>query len=133
MQGFIRNPKTGWRNIGQETIILDFQKKRLIGLNESAGWIWSQLEVPRTSTWLASHFAGITEQPKESTVCQFLQEMVELELLIQQRFEMKEEPASLKEFSLKPGILWQEPLQQVAGTCALVSGQSILCNQAPFS
>ncbi len=128
-----RAAHTAWRTIADETVVLDLENKRMLGLDPAAAFVWQTLEamedLPAMRRAMGSPPAfGIEE------VETFLNELVDLGLVERREPEKRspvalEAPAELE----APRILWQETVEQVAATCAFLPGQSPLCNQVPMS
>ena len=127
--------RAAWRTVGDETIVLDLETKRMYGLNESAAFLWQTIS---TMEDFDSMLQAMTRAESPSfgaeILAAFCDELVELGLMEEGRSEQPvsvviDPPADLE----PPRILWQETLERVAASCAFLPGQNSLCNQVPVS
>ncbi|MEM9556089.1 MAG: PqqD family protein [Acidobacteriota bacterium] len=149
---FRRAPHTAWRQVDDETILVDLAGHRMLGLDAVGGALWHHLDAPRTLDALIEHVVESTAKgapkdavaghgiPGRESVGRFLEQLVALGVLeIEGRDPSSEsvEPTprsgSPEPDGAGPRILWQEEIAQVAASCAFLPGQNALCNSAPFS
>lgn len=130
-----RARQTAWRTIADEMVLLDLERKRMVGLNPTAAFVWQTLdEMADSEAMLRALAAGGRPAFGIRELDAFLEKLVALGLA--QRGEPeKREPAAFEppEDLEPPRILWQETVEQIAATCAFMPGQSELCNQVPFA
>ncbi len=131
-----RAEHTAWRDLGDETVVVDLTAQRMIGLNPTAGTLWQALDGTRSLERLAEDLSlpGLAELER------FCAELEELGLLEAGAPASGEETAvaplpaaAERQPPTAPAVLWQEPIQQAGASCAFFPTQSPLCNQAPFS
>ena len=142
-----RARRTAWRAIAGETILLDLEHKRMAGLNPAAAALWLALESPASLDELSATTAGDGGTAIDKRhISVFLEELVGLGLAEEQppgpeacdprRAEVARvtspDPGPADELD-PPRVLWQEDVEQIAGTCAMFPSQNPICNQAPFS
>lgn len=129
---YVRAAHTAWRRIGEETVILDQKRHRLVALNSAGGDLWHWLDAPREADNLVS--GDISE------IRSFLENLADLGLLDRTNDACEPRPANddvpeTAGADGEPAILWQEAVQNAAQTtaCAFLSGQNPLCDSVPFS
>lgn len=120
-----------WRKVGDEMIVIHLANHRIFGLDRSAGHIWEALAEPTDLEALEGLVADAT--PEAGTVVdavhRFLTDMAGEGLVeLEGDLNPAEDNPTVVEF---PRIEWREDLQQFAGQCHLVPGQSHQCNQQP--
>ncbi|MEN8164519.1 MAG: PqqD family protein [Acidobacteriota bacterium] len=120
-----------WRKVGDEMVVIHLARHRIFGLDCAAGLIWESLSEPQdmeTLEAIASEGA-----PKGADVVDavhlFVADLAE-EGLVEVAGQLPEACKSDNLVSF-PRIEWREELQQFAGQCHLVPGQSWQCNQHP--
>ena len=135
-----RARKTAWRTIADETVLLDLERKRMYGLNPAAARIWLALESAGDTCELLEMTVGEAEPSfGEEDVATFLDQLVSFGLIEDRRQDAGEPapdaaPLPIESEALKPPkVVWQEDVEQIAGTCAMFPSQSPICDQAPFS
>ena len=122
-----------WREIDQEVIIIHLSERKMYGLNEIGGRVWSALAEPSTLEELG---AILAEDQSESTsvieaVERFVNDLAE-EGLVTTDVPLKQNgtEAEIVDFPA-PKIEWREEIRQFAGQCHFQAGQSHQCNQHP--
>ena len=122
-----------WREIDEETIIIHLSERKMFGLNEIGGRMWSALSEPSTIEGLG---ALVKEDGSNTTniidaVERFIYDLAE-EGLVTSDEPLSERgcTAEVVDISL-PKIAWQEEIRQFAGQCNFQAGQSLQCNQQP--
>ena len=132
-----RSRQAAWRTIGDETVLLDLEKKQMYGLNPTAAFIWQTLEASADLDAMLQALAAGGTSPGfgRDEIEAFLAELLDLGLAretatqVVPREAPVEPPAELE----PPRILWREEVEQIAGTCAFLPATNPLCTQAPFS
>lgn len=128
-----RTQGVAWRKVGDEMVVIHLSRHRIFGLHGAAGRIWEALSEPQEIETLRAIAAE--DAARESNVIdavdRFVADMAG-EGLIEVAGELPEieESENVVEFT-PPRIEWREELQQFAGLCHLVPGQSHQCNQHP--
>ena len=120
-----------WRKVGDEMVVIHLARHRIFGLDGIAGRIWEALSEPQDMETLE---AIVSEGAPEGAdvidaVHLFVADLAE-EDLVDVAGEL---PKVFKSDNLVafPRIECREELQQFAGQCHLVPGQSWQCNQPP--
>ena len=132
MTTYRRAEHTAWRGLGEETVVVDLTANEMYGLNPTAGYLWQALDGSLSLDVLAERLDSVSLAQLES----FCAELARLKLLEEagpgprEVVETEAEPPSPSE---PPAILWHEPIQQAAATCAFLPAQNPLCTAAPFS
>lgn len=126
-----RNQGVAWRKVGDEMVVIHLARHRIFGLDGTAGRIWESLSEPQdleTLEAIASKGAPMGADVING-VHLFVADLAE-EGLVDVAGELSEAPKgdTVVDF---PRIEWREELQQFAGQCHLVPGQSHQCNQNP--
>ncbi len=131
-----RSRQTAWRTIGDETVLLDLEKKQMYGLNPTAAFVWQTLDsMPDSDAALeALRRTGVSPELERDEIETFLEELLDLGLVVEAEPGERpgadvEPPAELE----APKILWREEVEQIAGTCAFLPAMNPLCIQAPFA
>ncbi len=126
-----RNQGVAWRKVGDEMVVIHLARHRIFGLDGIAGRIWEALSEPQdVETLEAIASEGMPEGADViDAVHLFVADLAD-EDLVDVAGELPEASKSenVVEF---PRIEWREELQQFAGQCHLVAGQSHQCNQHP--
>ncbi len=127
-----RAEHTAWRDLGDETVVVDLTANEMYGLNPTAGYLWQALDGTVALAVLADRLDSVALDQIES----FCAEMVQLKLLE----EAKPAPRAVAETETvppspadPPALLWHESIRQAAATCAFLPAQNPLCTVAPFS
>ncbi len=126
-----RNQGVAWRKVGDEMIVIHLARHRIFGLDGAAGRIWDALSEPQDLEILEEI---AREGAPEGTdvidaVHLFVSDLAD-EDLVEVAGQL---PEASKDDNVVafPRIEWREELQQFAGQCHLVPGQSHQCNQHP--
>ncbi|MEM8962599.1 MAG: PqqD family protein [Acidobacteriota bacterium] len=129
-----RGTHTAWRQIGDDTVVLDLRGKRMFGLNASAGAIWHALDNVESIDALADVFGDLDRSAIEAFVDQLGEHglLAEGPVAVQDDLPFSEPVAPLVDLT-PPAIIWSEAIPKVAATCAFLPGESDLCNQVPTS
>ncbi len=127
-----RAEHTAWRCLGDETVVVNLAANEMYGLNPTAGYLWEALDGSLGLEVMAGRLDPVTLDQLES----FCDGLVQLKLLEEagagpQAVAAAEVAAPSP--AQPPAILWHEPIQQAAATCAFLPGQNPLCTVAPFS
>ncbi len=136
-----RAEHTAWRDLGDETVVVDLTAHQMFGLNPTAGYLWQALDGTVSLERLAEELAAVGGRVELADLERFCAELVELALLAAADPAPREEAAALppppeaaeRQPPTAPAILWREAIRQAAGTCAFLPTMSPLCNQVPFS
>jgi len=122
-----------WREIDQETVIIHLSERKMYGLNESGGRMWSALSKPNTIEGLGLILAE--DEAERSNVIEAVERFIND--LAQEGLVTSDEPlagrgpeAEVVDITL-PKIEWREEIRQFAGQCNFQAGQSLQCNQQP--
>ena len=126
-----RNQGLAWRKVGDEMVVIHLARHRIFGLDGTAGRIWEALSEPQdieTLEAIASEGA-----PKGADIIDavhlFVADLADEDLVdVAGQLPKAERDENIVDF---PRIEWREELQQFAGQCHLVPGQSHQCNQHP--
>ena len=71
---YTRNARIAWQIIDGEAVLVDLVRGDTLGLNETGGWIWSQLDdhsVDEITTQLSSRF-GVAPAEAQRDVAEFI-------------------------------------------------------------
>ncbi len=141
-----RSPQTAWRTIADEAVLLDLEKKQMYGLNETAAFIWQNLEraADLDAILQALTAGGAAPAFGRGELEAFVGELVDLGLVEKvtgagdRSDAVIEQPASTSPHGADatrepPSILWREEVEQIAGTCAFLPAMNPLCTQVPFA
>lgn len=127
-----RAAHTAWRTIADETVVLDLESKRMLGLNPAAAFVWQTLEAMEDCEAMRRAMGSPDFGTEEIEA--FLSELEALGLVLREKPEKPAPVAIEAPLELEaPRILWQEKVEQIAATCAFLPAQNPLCNQVPFS
>ncbi len=126
-----RTQGVAWRKVGDEMVVIHLARHRIFGLDLAAGRIWEALSEPQEIDTLE---AIVAEDAPEglnviNAVHRFVADLAAEELVeIGGELLENEDGGDVVDF---PRIEWREELQQFAGQCHQVPGQSHQCNQHP--
>lgn len=135
---YVRTRRLAWREIGNETVVVDLGRRRAHSLNESGSVLWHQLEQPRSVDELIAAL-GDESQSVETVrkeVTAFVDELSDTGLI---RVVEPETPATPEAESspskapyIPPRIAWTEGMQTcvLQGSCAYAPTFSN-CESAP--
>jgi len=107
-----------WREIGGETFVVDLKSKRMFGFNPVGARVWQAVvdgEGPRHA--------------EQADVAAFLDELSELGLV--EGHEPSSELTASPPGFVPPRVEWREELRSFGFSCALLEGQSPVCDQIP--
>ena len=122
-----------WRKVGDEMVVIHLARHRIFGLDSTAERIWESLEEPQSLATLGEIASSdLPEEPNViDAVGRFVADLAEEGLVdIEGEGFDATYGDNVVDF-VKPRIEWREDLQQFAGQCHLVPGQSHQCNQHP--
>jgi hypothetical protein len=110
-----RAKNVAWRRIGEQTVIVNLGRRRMLAVNEAGGAVWEALA------------EGAPAFPGEAAP--FLADL-ETEGVVERLGvdEAGASPAAPPGWS--PTVVWREELNHFGG-CSFVAGQGDLCNQNP--
>ncbi len=110
-----------WRKLGDETIVINLEKKMMYGLNAEAGELWEALE--------AGLDLNADSRAADESVTVFISD------LLAEGLASGDVPPSTGPVSSASGprLLWKEEVQQFAGGCGFQAGQGGICDNAPLS
>jgi hypothetical protein len=124
--GYRRATHVAWRQVGDETVLLDLHRNRIFGLNAPGGTLWAALHERGDA------IQRLEGAPGESARA-FLAELAAAGLVEESTTPLTVvtdcQPPSLPE-GARPAIAWQEGLELIAASCALHSAQP-LCDPQP--
>lgn len=126
-----RTQGLAWRKVGDEMVVIHLARHRIFGLNGTAGRIWEALQdVHDIESLKAIAEEGVNEGAEViDAVHHFVADLADEGLVdIAGELPEIETAGNVVDF---PRIEWREELQQFAGQCHLVPGQSHQCNQHP--
>jgi hypothetical protein len=105
-----------WRRMGEETVIVNLARRRMLAVNEAGGAVWDALA------------EGASVLPGEAAP--FLADL-EAEGIVE-RLGVDEAGAAV---AVPPGwaptVVWREELNHFGGACALLPAQGGPCSQNP--
>jgi hypothetical protein len=126
--GYCRAQHVAWRKVGDETVLVDLQRNRIFGLNQSGGTLWAALDECGGAVSSAPGAPG-------EAVRAFLLELAAAGLVDEvvgpRAATPVTQPPTLPE-DAPPMIAWQEELETFAAACATIPGHP-LCNPQPTS
>ena len=111
-----RVENVAWRRIGEETVIVNLGRRRMLAVNEAGGTVWEALA--RGAAVSAGEAAPFLEDLEAEGVVE--------------RLAGTDEAAAALPPGGAPGVVWREDLQHFGG-CSFVSGQGGPCDQNPFN
>lgn len=126
-----RKQGLAWRKVGDEMVVIHLARHRIFGLNGTGGRIWEALQETQDIEDLGAIAAEAVDDGSEviDAVHRFVGDLVEEDLVdVVGSVPETEGAGNVVGF---PRIEWREELQQFAGQCHLVPGQSHQCNQHP--
>lgn len=128
-----RKQGLAWRKVGDEMVVIHLSRHRIFGLPGTASEIWEALTEPQEIDDLEAIVAGGAPEGANviDAVSRFVADLAD-EDLVEFAGEMPKtvDGENVVDFE-GPQIEWREELQQFAGQCHLVPGQSHQCNQHP--
>lgn len=129
-----RKQRLSWRRVGEQTVVVDSEGKRLYGLNASGGEIWHALDGEQPVGALADLFEGTTDDERRAAIEGFL-EALEREGLVDRTLEAVGEAGAIEARVawMAPEVAWREEIQTFARACAFHPGQNLICNTNPRS
>jgi hypothetical protein len=109
---FQRVKNVAWRRMGDETVIVNLGRRRMLAVNKAGGDLWDRLAAaaavaPADAAYVADLEAeGVVEQVEG------------------------DEPGAPSPGSAAgaPAVLWRETLSHFGGACALMPAESETCN-----
>lgn len=128
-----RAKNVAWRRIGDETVIVNLDRRRMLALNESGAAVWDSLvevvERPATD----SRTGNATEPAENEELAEFLTDL-EQEGVLERTDEMPVGPIALLNHGaarMPPAVVWREELHRFGGSCGMLPTQSPLCDAKP--
>jgi len=128
-----RSDRVAWRSVDGETIVIHLGRRRLFGLDHLGGLVWQALETAKSLEELGTLVSGAHHErgdhaPSTIDIFAFVSDLLAEDLILC----TEATPVStVAPSSRGPKIEWREEIQQFAGQCHLVYGQSHQCNQHP--
>lgn len=127
-----------WRRVGDETVLIHLQKKRIYVLNSSGGFFWHQLDGSRDASALLAGLALEASERSDAAerMASFLDLLREADLVEppegeQEAADASEAPEYPFDRFVPPELVWQEELRNFGASCAFVGGSSGACDQVP--
>jgi hypothetical protein len=108
-----RVKNVAWRRIGDETVVVNLGRRRMLALNEAGGAVWEALA------------GGGGVEPGEAAP--FLADL-EAEGVVER---VADEDGAAVTVPGTPTVIWREELHHFGGGCSLMPDQSPLCDQNP--
>lgn len=141
-----RAAHVAWRRVGDETVLIHLQRKRIYVLNPSGGFFWHRLDGTRDGSKLVAELA-LDEAPPEDAgraLEEFLELLRSADLVeppeIDESDESDETPvtsSNTPEYPfgsfVPPELVWQEDIRNFGQSCAFMSGASPACDTIPTS
>lgn len=129
---YVRARQTAWRRIGDETVVINLESKRMVALNESGSVVWDALENGADLAALAARLGG--DDAAAGQVHGFV-EALAAEGLVEQTGAAPalgdEAPPAHPGVFAPPAIAWSEELLRFGGACNKYPDVSEFCNQLP--
>ncbi len=126
-----RNQGVAWRKVGDEMVVIHLARHRIFGLDGTAGLIWEALSEPRDMKALETIVSESAAKGADviNAVHLFVADLADEDLVeVVGQLPDTSKGDTVVDF---PRIEWREELQQFAGKCHLIAGQSHQCNQHP--
>jgi len=111
-----RVKNVAWRRIGEETVILNLGRRRMLAVNEAGGAVWEAL------------VGGSPVSPGEAAP--FLADL-EAEGVVERLAADEGGAAVAVPPGRAPTVVWREELHHFGVDCSFLAGTSDLCNQNP--
>ena len=108
-----RAKDVAWRRIGEQTVIVNLGRRRMLAVNQAGGAVWDALA------------EGTPVLPEEAGP--FLADL-EAEGVIERLAADEAGAAAAVPFGGAATVVWREELHQFGG-CSFMPGQSTLCDQ----
>ena len=105
-----------WRRVGEETVIVNLGRRRMLAVNEAGGAVWDAV------------VAGVSALPGEAT--SFLADLEAEGIVERVAAEEAEVPVAVFPDGA-PTVLWREELNRFGGPCGLLPGGGGLCESSP--
>jgi hypothetical protein len=129
---YARARQTAWRRIGDETVVINLESKRMVALNESGSVVWDALETGADLAALAARLGG--DGAAADQVHGFV-EALAAEGLVEETGEeaalADDAPRAHPGAFVPPAIAWSEELLRFGGACNKYPDVSEFCNQLP--
>ena len=129
-----------WRRVGDETVLIHLQKKRIYVLNPSGGFFWHQLDGSRDESALLGALALESSDQGDAAhrVESFFERLREADRVETPADEESAAPTPegpIPDYPfdhfVPPELVWQEEIRNFGASCAFVSGASGACDQIP--
>ncbi|QKK02957.1 MAG: hypothetical protein HND55_10060 [Pseudomonadota bacterium] len=136
----IRNPQLAWREIGDETVVIDLDANWMYGLSPSAGYLLRQMDdCALDPQHLLGTPGGTLDHERHSAWTVFIDELIECGLLVaadlgQVRPLDAAQRSALQEWiatASSPQLLWREEIRNFGQSGAFCPGQSAACDANP--
>jgi hypothetical protein len=111
-----RVKNVAWRRVGEETVIVNLGRRRMLAVNEAGGAVWEAL------------VAGASALPAEAG--SFLADLEAEGIVERVAAEEAEVPVAVFPDGA-PTVLWREKLQSFGGPCGLLPSEGGLCQSSP--
>jgi len=136
-----RVKNVAWRRIGDETVIVNLDRRRMLALNEAGGAVWDAFAAEAGGGAAATRHMPRDDQwaPGED-VAHFLADL-EHEGVIERCEDGGEADGDsvgdpfaipLPQVSVPPAVVGREELQRFGGSCALLPVAGGICDQTPW-
>ena len=109
-----RIKNVAWRRVGEETVIVNLGRRRMLAVNEAGGSVWEALA--RGASVLPGEAASFLEDLEAEGVVERLAE--------EDGTAVPVSPGGA------PAVVWREELHHFGG-CSFLPGQGDLCDQNP--
>ena len=122
-----RSAHVAWRRLGDETIVIDLNGKRVYCLNAGGGALWSELDRPQE---LPATDDGTVSDDVAAALA-FVEELRSCGL-VEDAGEGSERLTTRGTPTLPPpAVVWSEPLLTFTGACGKYAGGGEPCNSYP--
>jgi hypothetical protein len=122
-----------WREVGGEVVVIHLGRHRMFGLSGAAAEIWEALDGPMSFEDFRALVAGSASAAVDidEVALHFLADLVDEDLVACDGIAPAVVlPAEISGIDM-PRIDWREEVQQFAGQCHFLAGQSQQCTQHP--
>ena len=134
--GLRRATHVAWRRVGDETVLIHLETKRIYVLNPSGGFFWHSLDGVRGTDELLDSTA-IAELPVSAVKAldRFWEELADADLVERNQPSASPSDGVTRDYPLSrfdpPELVWQEQLRNFGQSCARDSGTTPVCDAAP--
>jgi len=121
-----RAPNLAWRKVVDDTIVVDLEKRHVVGLNDAGAWVLEALEQPRSSAELAEALA--TDAVTTGDFLTSLTEAGVIEAVAAGPGESSLPVIDTARFAA-PRVLWRETLEAVVHVSPSMDVGELGCDQ----